>query len=360
MDGWNTIWDLRDEIAFVVGGVGTVFAAGFTVGRLWEKRFARKLEEGTEQLQVEQLNDAMTAFLNQEGRIWEKKKGPFPEYQSWIQAVEIPILSVANLKGGVAKTTTSLNLAAHYERAGKRVLFVDLDWQGSASEVFRRKLELPAGVSPIDALFDPSATWERLLALREAGGQFAPKMDFIRAYKTLLDLENKAMMDWLSGKTPFDAHYLLAKALLNPNVLERYDIVILDTPPRLTTALVNALCASTHVLIPTILDETSVEAALHFQATCERYRRDNFNPRLRVAGVFGTKTEGINAEHDAEASYTSGAEQLHLPNKWLSAKIPRRSHFSDVAGKDIAVYARSQTRTFFKDLATELDREFAQ
>jgi chromosome partitioning protein len=358
MDGWSTLWSLREEIAFVVGGVAAVFAAGFSVGRLWERRATRRSGAETEQLQVEQLNDSMTAFLNKEGRIWEKRKGAFPEYETWIQAVDIPILSVANLKGGVAKTTTALNVAAHYERAGKRVLFIDLDWQGSASEVFRRKLELPAGASPVDALFQPDTSWERLLALRESGGNLAPRMDFVRAYKTLLDLENKAMMDWLSGKTPFDAHYLLAKSLLNPNVIERYDIVVLDTPPRLTTALVNALCASTHVLIPTILDETSVEAALHFQATCERYRRDNFNPRLKVAGVFGTKVEGINAEADAEASYASGALQLGLPNKWLSSKIPRRSHFSDVAGKDIAYYARSQVRGFFNDLATELDREF--
>lgn len=348
MNEWETITRFWDEAAILLAA----FGVGVAAGRFLESR-KRKADEATKETEVDQLNQVLTAFTNNDGALWEARRGAFPNYHETMARCRRTILSVANLKGGVAKTTTSLNLAAHYARAGKRVLLIDLDWQGSASEVFRRRLNLGVSVSHVDGLFDYTSTGERLLAVKETADNLARGLHFIRSYKPFANVENRRMIEWISGGTPYDVHFLLAKSLLDPRVLEKYEIVIIDTPPRLTTSLINALCASTHVLIPTLMDDLSVEAALHFQETCEKYRQQ-FNPRLEVAGILGVATNDIQAEEVALSSYVSGVQRLSLANRWLETRVPRSFHFSNAAGKDIAVCSTSVVRPYFQRLADEL------
>lgn len=353
MDEWDFITRFWDEAAVLL----SAFGLGIAIGRFLEGRKLKEQSRRTEikDEEVDQLNKVLSSFTDK-GELWQQRKGPFHDYQKRISTCNRLILSIANLKGGVAKTTTALNLAAHYARAGKRVLLIDLDWQGSASEVFRRKLGLGDAVSHVDRLFEEGATGERLLSLKEQADAFLPRLHFIRTYKSFADVENSRMIEWLSNKTKFDVHYLLAQSVLDPAVLEKYEVVVIDTPPRLTTALVNALCVSTHVLIPTVMDELSVEAALHFQGTCEKYR-ERFNPRLTVAGILGVMTNGIKAEEAALTSYRDGAARLKLPDRFLKSQIPRTAKFSDVAGKDIAVSATAAVRPHFETLAKELHKE---
>ncbi|MBL8551449.1 MAG: ParA family protein [Hyphomonadaceae bacterium] len=369
MGDWARVWALLsqlrglwDEIAWLVTGAAIVLGLAFQAGRFWERLAQRRERTEVKELaeaEVKQLNDALTAFRRSDGKIWRGQQGAFPEYRDWLQRVSIPIIAVANLKGGVSKTTTALNLAAMYAKSGKATLLIDLDWQGSASEVFGRKLELEA-TSDVDFLFAPSATGVELLARRTSAARLARGLrdfDVVRAYKSLLEVENRVMIDWLAGRLPFDAHYLLARSVLDPIVTSKYQVIILDTPPRLTTALVNALCASTTVLIPTTMDELSIEAAVTFQKTCRDYRHE-FNPRLEVGGVVGALSVGIQAEELAVEAYRKQVQKADppLPDLWMEARIPRRADFSNVAGKDIA-YLRSQNiRRIFIRLADELEK----
>jgi chromosome partitioning protein len=361
----NEIKGLWDEVAWLLTGAAILLGLAFQAGRLWERRRQREKQlqaKENSDAEVLQLNEAMVAFRRSDGKIWRAQQGPFPEYRDWIGKVTIPIIAVANLKGGVSKTTIALNLAAMYAKAGKSTLLIDLDWQGSASEVFGRKLELGA-TSDVDRLFDPTANGERLLAVRTSVAQMARGLrafDVVRAYKSLLEVENRVMIDWLGGRLPFDAQYLLAKSVLDPMVISKYEMIIFDTPPRLTTALVNALCAATVVLIPTTMDELSVEAAVTFQKTCRDYHHE-FNPRLRVGGVVGTLEGGIQAEELAVESYKKQVRQADppLPDVWMDTRIPRRAEFSNVAGKDIAYLRSRNVRNAFISLANELERRIA-
>lgn len=351
MEEWEAIARFWDEAAIL----GSAFGAGVFVEKFFEsrRRKAQTAAIDSKEKEVDQLNQVLTAFTNSDGAIWERRKGPFAGYHEAMARCQRTILSVANLKGGVAKTTTSLNLAAHYAREGRKVLFIDLDWQGSASEVFRRRLSLGDAASKVDVLFEEASTGLRLLAAKETADVLERRLHFVRSYKPFAAIENKRMIEWMSGGMSFDVHFLLSKSVLDAQVLAEYEIIIIDTPPRLTTALVNALCTSTHVLIPTLMDDLSVEAALHFQETCVKYR-EQFNPRLSVAGILGVATNGINAEEVALESYRSGAQQLGLQDRWLQTRIPRNAHFSNVAGKDIAVCAKSAVRPNFQQLADEL------
>lgn len=84
----------------------------------------------------------------------------------------------------------------------------------------------------------------------------------------------------------------IANKLLTSEVVRRFDVIIMDTPPRLSAGTVNALCVSTDVLIPTIVDNTSIEAVLGFAQTVRRIK-NSFNYRLKIHGVIPSLTRQV-------------------------------------------------------------------
>jgi chromosome partitioning protein len=354
--------EVFNDYWFVFTMIGAPFVVGFGSGRLWEKfENFKDVEKAKNESSSElvQLNGILNTFLNGDVKVWDSQKGPYPGYNRSFRGFSSPIVSIANLKGGVGKTTLSLNLAAYFASIENRVLVIDLDWQGSASNVFNTKLHLGEAQSKADILISSGSSSDHLLAARRSASRMIPGLEFITAYKSLSDVENAELIAWMSGSCDFDVHYNLAKCLCNAEVMSEYDIVILDTPPRLTTALVNALCASTHVLIPTILDGASIEATSFFLRTCQRFT-DDFNQHMRVAGVIGTinekSTGPTGAEQDAIAELNDSQDALGFSGLLLDAGIPRKRGFSDVAGRDIAYLSKPAVKPFVKDLGDEVLR----
>ncbi|KAA0255216.1 ParA family protein [Acidobacteria bacterium ACD] len=154
------------------------------------------------------------------------------------------VLSVWALKGGVGKTTTAVNLAAAAARAGRNVLLVDADPQGSVSAAL--------GVLPeagLDAWLSGAKGFEEVVLAAAR-----PGLDVVGSGDHLLRVEEA-----LREKGPEKRRGRLAKRL--GQVPEgRYDVVILDTPPAATLLLENALEASGEVLLPAKLDPLSVPA----------------------------------------------------------------------------------------------------
>ncbi|MGE0023520.1 MAG: ParA family protein [Hyphomicrobium sp.] len=208
----------------------------------------------------------------------------------------IPIIVVANLKGGVGKTTTAANLVAHYAiKKGEKVLAIDLDFQGSLTATAMSKEdrsqtlenEIEGGISKAAHLIDDkNGYWLRSTAERIAGVTGAT---IVPTYYSLASTENRVMVEWLIGRRTDDVRYHLATVLHDEEVQSRYQRVIIDAPPRLTTACVQALAACTHVLIPTVLDELSAEAVGAF-ADQLRINQEIW-PHLRIVGVVGAMTE---------------------------------------------------------------------
>lgn len=216
----------------------------------------------------------------------------------------VPILTVANLKGGVGKTTVTANLAAYFASRGKRVLAVDLDFQGSLSSLANN---VPNGESAASMLVRGQMQSGSLSLIGDVQGQ--PRLKILSSAYDLARTENAAMIHWLTEKDTRDVRYLIAELLHTPEVQNQFDVIIFDNPPRLTTGAVQALAASRHVLIPTILDRVSAEAVIKFVGQLEINR--SLWPSLRLAGVVGTMTEKDIGSYTAEAydaSHFQGAE----------------------------------------------------
>ena len=179
------------------------------------------------------------------------------------------ILAVTNQKGGVGKTTTSVNLAASLAETGRRVLLIDLDAQGNATmgsgidkhEVERTGYDLLTGLIDIHSVIVPAA---------DAGYDLLPgNADLTAAEVELMQKD--------------DRERRLRAALVY--VQNDYDLVIIDCPPSLNMLTVNALAAAHGVLIPIQCEYYALEGLSALLDTVEQVR-SAVNPELQIEGCL--------------------------------------------------------------------------
>ena len=178
------------------------------------------------------------------------------------------VLAFANQKGGVAKTTSTVNLGAALVEMGKRVLAVDMDPQGN--------LTMSQGIDPESlekSMYD-------VLVHRLPIGDVIVSNEIDVAASTI-DLAGAEM----ALSTQIGRERALERAL--KPVQDKYDYILIDTPPSLGLLTINALAASDGVIVPVQCEYLSLRGLLQLERTLEMIRED-INPRVRIRGILPT------------------------------------------------------------------------
>ena len=182
------------------------------------------------------------------------------------------IIAITNQKGGVGKTTTAINLAAALANKGLQTLLVDLDPQANSSMSFLDIHELKLSI--YDALTEPDVHLPDILKPADR----TPNLWLAPSNIALAKIEAKLLGE-------LDSHFRLKDEL--QAVQDRFDFIIIDTPPTLGIITVNALVAATHVLIPVQASYFALEGTDDLLETVDKVKV-RANPQLQILGALIT------------------------------------------------------------------------
>jgi len=218
------------------------------------------------------------------------------------------VLAVVNQKGGVGKTTTTVNLAAALAQAGKRVLLVDLDPQGNAT--------MGSGVDKRTAA---RTVYHALLGLGELAGIR------MRSEKGAYDLvpANRDLAGAEVELVDLPARETRLKSALEP-ISADYDYILIDCPPSLSLLTVNALAAAQRVLIPMQCEYYALEGLSDLVGTVKRVRA-NLNPGLEIAGLLRTMYDPRNTL----SQQVSRELEAHFGDKVFRTLVPRNVRLAE-------------------------------
>src|ERR1700755_177026 len=243
-------------------------------------------------------------------------------------AADTQVIVLANQKGGVAKTTTTLNLGVAFAEHGYRVLLVDLDPQGN--------LTMSQGLNPDSieqSMFD-------VLVHRMAIDQVIETREVDIAVSSI-DLAGADMA--LSSQ--IGRERALEKALAP--IKDRYDYIFIDTPPSLGLLTVNAFVAATGVIVPVQTEYLSLRGLVQLENTLSMVR-ENLNPRVQIMGIVPTM-------YDKRLTHSREADEILRENFGelvYRTRIRKTVRFAEAPVKGVSVLKyepRSDAAELYRD-----------
>jgi chromosome partitioning protein len=246
---------------------------------------------------------------------------------------QLQIIALANQKGGVAKTTTTLNLGVAFSELGYRVLLIDLDPQGN--------LTMSQGLNPdtiTQSMFDVLVhrlPIEQVIETRE-----------VDIAVSSIDLAGADMA--LSSQ--IGRERALDKALAP--VKDRYDYIFIDTPPSLGLLTINAFVAATGVIVPVQTEYLSLRGLVQLENTLAMVR-ENLNPKVSVIGIVPTM-------YDKRQTHSREADEILRENFGdlvYNTRIRKTIRFAEAPVKGLSVLAyepSGDAASMYRDLAKEV------
>ena len=249
------------------------------------------------------------------------------------------VISVTNQKGGVGKTTTTINLGAALAELGKRVLIIDLDPQGNASTGLGIEVE-DRTLTTYDLLLGDVSLNDVIHPTDQTGLSIVPStVDLSSADMELVSNEKRS--------------FLLHDALRQPAMTDfQFDYILIDCPPSLNLMTVNAMVASDSVLIPLQSEFFALEGLSQLMLTI-REVRSSANTSLRIEGIVLTMYDARNnlsqqVEQDARDNLGELVFQTIIPRNVRVSEAP--SFAMPVISYDSASKGASAYRALAKEL----------
>ncbi len=226
------------------------------------------------------------------------------------------VFAITNQKGGVGKTTTTVNLAASLAATKRRILLIDLDPQGNATMgcgVDKDDVEY----SIYDVLVDSRPIAETTIAAPESG------FDVLPANQDLTAAEVEMINE-------IGREFRLREAL--NAVTDAYDYVLIDCPPSLNMLTVNALAAANGVIIPMQCEYYALEGLTALLNTISRVTQ-LINPALRIEGILRTMYDGRNSL----SNQVTDELRNHFGNDLYSTVVPRNVRLAEAPSHGLPV-----------------------
>ncbi|MCA9874038.1 MAG: ParA family protein [Anaerolineales bacterium] len=249
------------------------------------------------------------------------------------------IISIANQKGGVAKSTTAINLAAALAAEGYKVLLIDADPQTNTTQVFiHPDVEIPKEKTLFSAIINFSPITSLVQSTPYANLDLVPS--HIRLSSADLELAQA-----------FDNRSERLKRTLGKS-RDTYDYILIDCPPALGLLTINAFVASDKLIIPVSTGFFALTGLVQLQETIDMVKQTQLNPQLDILGVLCTFTERTNVSRDVESQLRD-----YFGSQVFETVIPKNISLEEAHSHHTHIFAHAPTSagaTAYKNLAKEV------